>query len=46
MGDAPWATNRTQIIRTNGVELNARASGDPNDPALLLVMGANAPMMR
>ena len=40
------AMNRTQIVRTNGVELNARASGDPDDPALLLVMGANAPMMR
>ena len=35
-----------RMIKTNGVNLCTQAFGDPVDPALLLIMGANASMVR
>jgi pimeloyl-ACP methyl ester carboxylesterase len=33
-------------LHANGIEIVAQAFGNPRDPAVLLIMGANAPMMR
>jgi pimeloyl-ACP methyl ester carboxylesterase len=38
--------HETRMVRANGVDIRAQALGDPADPALLLVMGATAPMVR
>jgi pimeloyl-ACP methyl ester carboxylesterase len=35
-----------RMVRANGIDLRAQAFGDANDPALLLIMGATAPMRR
>src|SRR5688572_14110860 len=35
-----------RMVSANGVELCTEAFGDPADPALLLVMGATASMLR
>ena len=34
------------MIKTNGVDLCTQAFGDPANPALLLIMGATASMVR
>jgi pimeloyl-ACP methyl ester carboxylesterase len=41
IGDAPLRT-----VRANGVDICTQAFGDPRHPALLMVMGANASMLR
>ena len=35
-----------RMVRANGIDLRAQAYGEPSDPALLLIMGATAPMRR
>jgi pimeloyl-ACP methyl ester carboxylesterase len=35
-----------RVIKTNGVDLCTQAFGDPANPALLLIMGATASMVR
>jgi hypothetical protein len=35
-----------RIIKTNGVDLCTQAFGDPANPALLLIMGVTASMVR
>jgi pimeloyl-ACP methyl ester carboxylesterase len=35
-----------RMIKTNGVDLCTQAFGDPANPALLLIMGATASMVR
>jgi pimeloyl-ACP methyl ester carboxylesterase len=40
----PSPLARERFIEGNGVSLRTQAFGDPSDPALLLVLGATAPM--
>jgi pimeloyl-ACP methyl ester carboxylesterase len=35
-----------RMVRANGVDIRAQAMGDPADPCVLMVQGANAPMIR
>jgi pimeloyl-ACP methyl ester carboxylesterase len=36
---------QTKLVKTGGVELASEAFGNPNDPAILLIMGAMASML-
>jgi pimeloyl-ACP methyl ester carboxylesterase len=43
---AAEAGTERRVVRTNGVELRVETFGDRRDPAVLLIMGATAPMIR
>jgi pimeloyl-ACP methyl ester carboxylesterase len=50
MNDSPFSAVNEEagqrMIKTNGVDLCTQAFGDPAAPALLLIMGATASMVR
>jgi hypothetical protein len=50
MSDSWWSAVNEEagqrIIKTNGVDLCTQAFGDPANPALLLIMGVTASMVR
>ena len=50
MNDSPFSAVNEEagqrMIKTNGVDLCTQAFGDPTAPALLLIMGATASMVR